>query len=94
MREVHRIPRGMVQPWMIGGCLAELLLGSFALPTVAFMFLKWWPVMLAIPFLIVVSYLVTAKDIFRMSVVYSSAGTPAKPRSLKKWGGAKTYAPR
>ncbi|MFM0132577.1 VirB3 family type IV secretion system protein [Paraburkholderia sediminicola] len=94
MREVHEIPKGMVQPWMIWGCLAELFLGSFVLPAVVFMFLKWWPVMLAVPFLVIGSYLITAKDMFAFSVAYQSFGATAKPRSLKYWSGAKTYAPR
>jgi type IV secretory pathway VirB3-like protein len=93
-RQVHEITKGMVQPWMIGGCLAELFLASFALPAVVFMFIKWWPVTLAIPVLIVLSYLLTAKDVFRLAVMYASTTRPARPRSLKKWGGAKTYVPR
>jgi type IV secretory pathway VirB3-like protein len=94
MRQVHEIPKGMVTPWMIWGCLAELFLGSFVVPAVIFMFFKWAPVMLAIPVLLVASYLVTAKDLFRFSVGYHSAGRSAKARSLKNWDGAKTYAPR
>ena len=94
MRRVHVIPRGMVTPWMIWGCLAELFLGSFVLPAVIFMFLKWAPVILAIPFLLVASYLITAKDLFRFSVSYHSMGKAPKVRSLKRWRGAKTYVPR
>jgi type IV secretory pathway VirB3-like protein len=94
MRESHEIPKGMVQPWMIWGCVAELFLGSFVLPAAVFMFLKWWPVMLAVPFLIIGSYMITAKDMFRLLVWYQSLGNSAKPRSLKNWGGAKTYVPR
>jgi hypothetical protein len=84
----------MVQPWMICGCLAELFLASFTLPAVLFMFLKWWPVVLAIPFLIVASYLLTAKDVFRLAVTYHSSGKPSKPRSLRHWRGSRTYVPR
>ncbi|SAL05224.1 hypothetical protein AWB78_07368 [Caballeronia calidae] len=94
MKQVHEIPKGMVQPWMIWGCLAELFLASFTLPAVTFMFLKWWPVVLAVPLLIIASYLLTAKDMFRLAVLYQSSGKPSKPRSIRKWGGAKTYVPR
>jgi len=47
-----------------------------------------------VPFLVIGAYLITAKDMFAFSVAYQSFGATAKPRSLKYWGGAKTYAPR
>jgi type IV secretory pathway VirB3-like protein len=94
MRTVHEIPKGMVTPWMIWGCLAELFLGSFVAPAAVFIFFKWASVMLAIPVLLVASYMITAKDLFRFSVWYHSGVKFAKARSLKRWGGAKTYAPR
>lgn len=94
MRRVHEIPKGMVTPWMIWGCLAELFLGSFVAPAVAFIFFKWAPVMIAIPVLLVASYLITAKDLFRFSVWYHSNVKLPTVRSLQRWGGAKTYVPR
>ncbi|QCP55119.1 mating pair formation protein [Trinickia violacea] len=94
MRDVHEIAKGMVQPWMICGCLAELFLGSIALPAIAFMFLKWWPVVFAIPLLIVASYLATAKDMYRVSVLFHSAARAISARSIRNWGGARTYVPR
>ncbi|WP_075359410.1 VirB3 family type IV secretion system protein [Caballeronia sordidicola] len=94
MRESHEIPKGMVQPWMIWGCVAELFLGSFVLPASIFMFVKWWPVMLAVPVLLIASYMTTATDMFRLLVWYASLASLPKPRSLKNWGGAKTYVPR
>ncbi|MGZ2749906.1 VirB3 family type IV secretion system protein [Burkholderia stagnalis] len=94
MREVHEIPKGMVQPWMIWGILGELLLGSFAVPIVAFIVTKWWPILFVIPLLIIVSYLITSKDMYRLAVWYESMGRAVKSRSLKRWGGVKTYAPR
>ena len=94
MKIVHEIPKGMVTPWMIWGCLAELFLGSFVAPAVVFIFFKWAPVMLAIPALLVASYLITAKDLFRFSVLYYINFNFPNSRSLKRWGGAKTYAPR
>lgn len=84
----------MVTPWMVWGCLGELFLGSFVAPAVVFMFTKWAPVMLAIAVLLVASYLVTAKDLFRFAVWYCSNIRFPKIRSLKRWGGAKAYVPR
>lgn len=94
MREVHPIPTAMVQPWMIMNVLAELVALSFGVPAMLYLFTRWmWSAML-IPILLIVAYRVTAKDMFRLAVMYASLGKAPRTRSLKFWKGAKTYVPR
>lgn len=94
MREVHPIPTAMVQPWMIMNVLAELVALSFGVPAMLFLITKSLWVGILIPLLLIVSYRVGAKDMFRLAVAYESLGTVPRTRSRTFWKGAKTYVPR
>ena len=93
MREVHPIPVAMVQPWMIWNVAAELVLLSLGVPATAYLFVKSVWIVALIPVCLIVSYRITAKDLYRLKVLTESANRPARPRSTKFWNGAKTYVP-
>ncbi|WP_322074961.1 VirB3 family type IV secretion system protein, partial [Burkholderia cepacia] len=65
VREVHPIPTAMVQPWMPLGIAYMLLMLSMGVPLVVFLFVKSLWIALAIPLLMLISYRVTAKDLYR-----------------------------
>ncbi|KVS16169.1 VirB3 family type IV secretion system protein [Burkholderia multivorans] len=91
--EVTEIPVGLVQPWMLWHCLAELFLGSWLLPAVIFLFWRNLWVLLLIPVFLIASYLITARDKFALAVWYESAGSTVRSRALNYWNGTKTYVP-
>lgn len=71
-----------------------LAVGSVAVPLSMWMMTRFIWLIGLIPVFLVLSYLLTSKDMFRIEVLSTDRPKIASVRSRENWEGAKTYEPR
>ncbi len=71
-----------------------LAVGSVAVPLSMWMMTRIIWLIGLIPVFLVLSYLLTSKDMFRIEVLSTDRPKIASVRSRENWEGAKTYEPR